>query len=59
MTTAAAPLHGPLLPIEAVPHGVVNLELVQHSNCQQTLAEQNYLMGLGLKLNCHFATLKT
>ena len=32
-----------------VPHGVVNLELVQHSYCQQTLAEQN-LMGLGAEV---------
>jgi mannose-6-phosphate isomerase-like protein (cupin superfamily) len=45
MKTAAAPLHLPLLPIEAVQHGVVNLELFQHSYSQQMWAQQSS-MGL-------------
>lgn len=41
--------HLQLLPIEALPHQAINLEIVQHSYAQQTIYQQN-LMSLGTEV---------
>ncbi len=41
--------HLQLLPIEALPHRVINLEIVQHSYGRKTLYQQN-LMSLGAEV---------